>query len=85
VRIVTNGLPKNLARFFVRKCVLFACFSGSHGRFYVAKRQGYVASAFQVPFRAMFYHFIARLYEDEKEQKSALLHLMASIMLLLAK
>ena len=43
VRIVTYGLPKNLARFFVKKNALFACSSGSHGRFYVAKRQGYVA------------------------------------------
>jgi hypothetical protein len=36
VQIATYGLPKNLARFFVRKSALFACFWRSHGRFYVA-------------------------------------------------
>src|SRR5262249_49114624 len=41
VQIVAYSLPKNLARFFVRTCGHFACFSGSHGRFYMAKRQGY--------------------------------------------
>src|SRR5262245_59676561 len=69
VRIVTSGLPKNLARFFVRTCGCFACFCGSHDRFYMAKRQGYVASRSQAVFRAIFCHVIIRLYEDEKEQK----------------
>jgi len=54
VRIVTYDLPKNLARFFVRTCGRFACFFGSHGHFYMAKRQGYVASRF---FRRFFSAF----------------------------
>jgi len=53
VRIVTYGLPKSLARFFVRTWRHFACFSDPHGRFYMAKRQGYMASASQTAFRAI--------------------------------
>jgi hypothetical protein len=41
VPIATYGLPKNLARLFVKKSARFACFSRPHGRFYVAKWQGY--------------------------------------------
>jgi hypothetical protein len=51
------GLPKNLARFFVRKRALFACSSRSHGRFYVAKWQGYVTSSFYRSFLALFCYF----------------------------
>src|SRR5262249_49164982 len=46
----------------------FACFSGSHGRFYMAKRQGYVASGSQGAFPAIL-PLHNRPYEDEKEQK----------------
>src|SRR5215470_15666797 len=68
VQIVTYSLPKNLTRFFVRTCGRFACFSGSHGRFYMAKRQGYVASGSQGAFPAIL-PLHNRPYEDEKEQK----------------
>src|SRR5262249_20382990 len=67
-QIVTYSLPKNLTRFFVRTCGRFACFSGSHGRFYMAKRQGYVASGSQGAFPAIL-PLHNRPYEDEKEQK----------------
>jgi hypothetical protein len=58
VQFATYGLPKNLARFFVKKSALFACFSCSHGRFYVAKWPGYVTNRFHRGFFAAFYYFI---------------------------
>jgi hypothetical protein len=58
VQIAAYGLPKNLARLFVKKSALFACFSRSHGRFYVAKWQGYVANGLHRCFFTIFCHFI---------------------------
>jgi hypothetical protein len=46
VQIVTYELPKNLARVCGKKAAIFAGFHGPHGRFYLAKWQGYVASGF---------------------------------------
>jgi len=58
VPIATYSLPKNLARFCVRKSVFFACFCCSHGRFYVAKWPGYVANRRHRGFFAIFCYFI---------------------------
>src|SRR5712691_2969957 len=59
VPIATDGLPKNLTRFFVRKRALVACSSRSHGRFYVAKWQGYMANSLHIGFSAILCPFIA--------------------------
>jgi hypothetical protein len=58
VPIATYGLPKNLTRLFVKKSARFACFSRPHGRFYVAKWQGYVTNGLHRGFFAIFCHFI---------------------------
>jgi hypothetical protein len=46
VQIVTYGLPKNLTRVCDKNTAIFAGFHGPRGRFYLAKRQGYLASCF---------------------------------------
>jgi hypothetical protein len=46
VQIVTYELPKNLARVCDKNTANFAGFHGPHGRFYLTKWQGYVASSF---------------------------------------
>jgi hypothetical protein len=45
VQLAPYTLPKNLARIVTRKKATAACFHGSHGRFYVTQRQGYMANS----------------------------------------
>src|SRR5712691_6523633 len=63
VQIATYGLPKNLARVFDKNTVIFTGFHGPRGRFYLAKRQGYVASGFSRRFLALSLPFF-RIHES---------------------
>ena len=48
-------LPKNLTRVCDKNTAIFAGFHGPRGRFYLAKRQGYVANGFFQQFLSSFY------------------------------
>lgn len=84
-QIATYGLPKISRTFFVCSRAVSPCFPRSHGRFYMAKRQGDVASSFQAVFRAIFCHVIVRPYETKRHTKSVLLHSMAIIIVPMAR